>query len=263
MHDTNQNNKDIKIQKEVSIVKLFPNLITALGLCFGLSSIKLAMFGKFELAVAFLFIAAILDAFDGGVARMLNAQSQFGEFFDSLSDFVNFGFCPIFITYLWNLQSVRFFGWYSVLLCVICMAIRLSRFNSQIALNSANPVRKKFFFGVPAPASAILICFPLIISFEFDIFNEFIFLHKKILVLYVTFIAILTSSTIPTISLKSLKIKESIITPITIILVIFVIALFMEKWKTIIFITPFYLISIPFSYLRFKKLQKKYNNNLS
>ena len=244
-------------QTEISILKFFPNLITAMGLCFGISSIKLAMFGKFELAVSFLFIAAILDAFDGGVARILNAQSKFGEMFDSLSDFVNFGFCPIFITYLWNLISLKFFGWSCVLLCVICMATRLARFNTQIALNQASPVRKKFFFGVPAPASAILILLPLIISFEFSSFKTLIETHKMILVFYIVFVAILTVSTIPTLSLKSIKVKQSMATPIMIILAIFVIALFMEKWKTIIALAPLYLISIPISYGKFKSLMKR------
>ena len=244
-------------QKEISILKLFPNLITALGLCFGLSSIKLAMIGKFEIAVSFLFIAAILDAFDGGVARMLNAQSKFGEVFDSLSDFINFGFCPIFITYLWNLESLRFFGWSCVLLCAICMATRLARFNSQISLSISNPIRNKFFFGVPAPASAILICLPLILSFEFEAFKIFIEDYKMFLVLYVIIIATLTVSTIPTLSLKSIKVKQSYATPIMICLVVFIIVLFMEKWKTIIFCTPLYLLSIPFTYIKYKRLNAK------
>jgi len=245
---------------EVSITKLFPNFITTLGLCFGISSIKLAMLAKFEMAVVFLFMAAIIDVLDGGVARMLNAQSKFGEMLDSLSDFINFGFCPIFIVYLWNLHSVKFFGWACVLLCVISTAIRLARFNTQIDLNNANPVRKKFFFGVPAPASAILVCLPLILSFEFETFTTFIETHSYILVAYIAIVSVLTASTIPTISLKGIKIKESLITPVMILMVIFVIALFMEKWKTILFCAPFYMVSIPLTYMHFHRLTKKHES---
>jgi CDP-diacylglycerol--serine O-phosphatidyltransferase len=256
--ETSYNNNKIDEQKEVSILKVFPNLITALGLCFGISSIRLAMSGRFELAVVFLFIAAVLDVFDGGVARILNAQSKFGEVFDSLSDFVNFGFCPIFITYLWNLHSYKFFGWSCVLLCTICMAIRLSRFNSQIILNQSNPVRQKFFFGVPAPASAILVLLPLIISFEFRNFADYLITNKLILVIYIFCVAMLTVSTIPTISLKSLKVKQSLVTPLMLFFAMFVIVLFMEKWKTAIFCTPLYLLSIPFSHYKYKKLNTNY-----
>ncbi len=242
--------------REVSIAKLFPNMITALGLCFGLSSIKLAMSMKFELAVAFIFIAAILDMMDGGVARALNAQSEFGEVFDSLCDFINFGFCPVFITYLWTLSDVRFFGWGIVLLCSTCMAIRLSRFNSQISLNKGHPVRSKFFYGVPAPASAILVLMPLIASFEFDTVSLICMQEPILPMIYIAIIAILTVSVIPTFSLKNIKVKEKYLTPIMIVLVIFVIALFLERWKTVMFFMPLYLASIPLSYFKFKKLSK-------
>jgi CDP-diacylglycerol--serine O-phosphatidyltransferase len=256
----NVKNKASDGSREVSIAKLFPNMITALGLCFGLSSIKLAMSLKFELAVAFIFIAAILDMMDGGVARALNAQSEFGEVFDSLCDFINFGFCPIFITYLWSLSSIRFFGWGLVLLCSICMAIRLSRFNSQISLNTGHPVRSKFFYGIPAPASAILILMPLIASFEFDDAKYLFTQAPQIAMIYIVLIALLTVSVLPTFSLKNIKVKEKYLTPIMITLIIFVIALFLERWKTVLFFMPLYLLSIPLSFFKFKRLDKEFKN---
>jgi CDP-diacylglycerol--serine O-phosphatidyltransferase len=247
--------------REISLIKLFPNFVTALGLCFGISSIRLAMFGKFELAVAFIFIATIIDALDGGFARMLNAQSTFGEIFDSLSDFVNFGFCPVFIIYLWNIKSVRFFGWSIVLLCVISMAIRLARFNANTNYDKHNNIRSKFFFGVPAPVSAILVLFPLILSFEFDSVQEFLLQHQFFVIVYLVIIALLTVSTIPTFSLKKIKIKEKFITPIMILFSVFIIALFMERWKTILFMVPMYIVSIPISYLKYKKLMLNEKSN--
>ena len=89
-------------------IKLFPNVITLLALAVGLSSIRFAIEGKWELAVTAIIVAAILDGFDGRIARMLNATSTFGAELDSLADFVNFGVAPAIVIYLWSLHTFKY-----------------------------------------------------------------------------------------------------------------------------------------------------------
>lgn len=243
--------------REISVGKLIPTLITTLSLCFGISSIRLAMSGKWEFAVIFIFIAAVLDMLDGGVARMLNAQTTFGGFFDSLCDFINFGFCPIFVIYLWKLHSIKFFGWGLVLLLSVCMAMRLARFNAKMFTQTPyDAIYAKFFFGTPAPASAILVLFPTICSFEVPYLIDSIW--PEALILYLSCVALLTISSVPTLSLKKIKISDKMVTPLVLFFAVLVIALFLERWKTVMVLVPLYVLSIPFVTLHFARLIKRH-----
>src|SRR4051812_37105774 len=80
--------------REQPISRLFPNMITIAGLCCGLSAVRYAMLERWELSVAFIIAAALIDGMDGRVARMLGATSMFGAQLDSLSDFLCFGVAP-------------------------------------------------------------------------------------------------------------------------------------------------------------------------
>nr|WP_077742053.1 CDP-alcohol phosphatidyltransferase family protein [Mycolicibacterium boenickei] len=80
-------------------VRMLPSAMTVAAICLGLSSVKMALDGRPTESMAFLAVAAILDALDGRVARMLNATSKMGEEIDSLADAVNFGVAPAFIVY--------------------------------------------------------------------------------------------------------------------------------------------------------------------
>ena len=75
-------------------LQLVPNLVTILGLCAGLTALRFAFAGRFEPAAALIIFAAVLDGFDGLLARKLDAASRFGAELDSLADFVNFGVAP-------------------------------------------------------------------------------------------------------------------------------------------------------------------------
>ena len=112
-------------QKLLPIIKLLPNVVTLLALCCGLTAIKLALSGLFERAVIFILLAAILDVLDGRFARMLNASSKLGANLDSLCDFVNFGFAPVFLMYLWEFKDVKILGCGAVLATSVCTCIRL------------------------------------------------------------------------------------------------------------------------------------------
>jgi CDP-diacylglycerol--serine O-phosphatidyltransferase len=134
-------------------MRMLPSAMTVLAICLGMTSVKFALDGRPTEAMALLAAAAILDALDGRVARVLNATSRMGEEIDSLADAVNFGVAPAFIVYATLLSHNRV-GWIVVLLYTVCIVLRLARFNAL--LDSDQPgYTKDYFVGMPAPAGAI------------------------------------------------------------------------------------------------------------
>ena len=104
------------------------------------------------LAADGVFCAMVLDSLDGRVARMTNTQSTFGEQMDSLSDMVSFGAAPALIVYEWSLKGMGKLGWVSAFVYCAAAALRLARFNTNIAV-----VDKRFFQGLPSPAAAAIV----------------------------------------------------------------------------------------------------------
>ena len=149
-------------RSNLHITRLFPNIVTILALCFGLSAMRYALSDRWELSVSFIVIAAILDGLDGRLARLLNATSDFGAHLDSLVDFVNFGVAPAFVLYLWGMHEIRAFGWGIALFYSICCVIRLARFNTTLEEDEPPFWFDYFFSGVPSPIGALLALAPLI-----------------------------------------------------------------------------------------------------
>jgi CDP-diacylglycerol--serine O-phosphatidyltransferase len=130
-------------------IYILPNLFTLAALFGGFYAIVMAMNREFQLAAYGIFIAAVLDSLDGRVARMTNTQSAFGEQMDSLSDMVSFGAAPALIVYEWALKGLGKLGWIAAFVYCAGAALRLARFNTNIAV-----VDKRFFQGLPSPAAA-------------------------------------------------------------------------------------------------------------
>ena len=107
-------------------------LITLLALCAGLTAIRMAFEDRYELALAAIVFAAILDGIDGRLARFLKGTSRFGAELDSLADFVNFGVAPALILYFWGLHELKSAGWIAAMMFAICAGLRLARFNVMI-----------------------------------------------------------------------------------------------------------------------------------
>ena len=141
---------------------LLPNMLTLIGVCIGLTSIRFALSGEFHLAIIAIIFAALIDGLDGRIARLIKGTSKVGKELDSLTDMISFGVAPAFIMYFWKLNSFGRFGWLLCLVYVICVALRLARFN--ISSNQEPSWRDNFFEGVPSPAGGILVLTPLIIS---------------------------------------------------------------------------------------------------
>ncbi|MEO5628706.1 MAG: CDP-diacylglycerol--serine O-phosphatidyltransferase [Thermomonas sp.] len=137
-------------------IYLLPNLFTTAGLFGGFFAIIAASQGRIEAACVAIFIAGILDGIDGRVARLTNTQSEFGVQYDSLADLVSFGMAPALVMYHWSLSSMKLdgitpgkLGWLAAFLYAACAALRLARFNSQVA-----QVDKRWFIGLASPAAA-------------------------------------------------------------------------------------------------------------
>ena len=137
-------------------IYLLPNLFTTGGLFGGFFAIIAASQGRIEAACVAIFIAGVLDGIDGRVARLTNTQSEFGVQYDSLADLVSFGMAPALVMYHWSLSAMKLdgitpgkLGWLAAFLYAACAALRLARFNSQVA-----QVDKRWFIGLASPAAA-------------------------------------------------------------------------------------------------------------
>lgn len=243
------------------ITYLFPNIITLAGLCAGLSAVRFAMLDRWELAVGFLMIAAIIDGMDGRLARMLNATSTFGANLDSLADFVSFGVAPVLVMYLWQMHEVRGLGWLVVLFFAVCMCLRLARFNTRIfepKEGGAKDDPEDYFTGVPAPAGAMLCVLPMVLSFQFgDFIYDATHHYSEYLphacVAYAAFIALLLVSTLPTFSAKKFKIRSNMAGPFMVLSGLIIAGFIIETWLTYALCAALYLALIPYSVIKARK----------
>ncbi|ETO91518.1 MAG: CDP-diacylglycerol--serine O-phosphatidyltransferase [Candidatus Xenolissoclinum pacificiensis L6] len=239
-HTNNQGNKI------VPLYKLFPHVVTLLSMCSGLTAIKLTFSERWEMSVFFIVIATVLDGVDGSIARFLHAESNFGAHLDSLSDFLNFGVAPALLIYFWSLIHVRFIGWLAIMGFVVCMVIRLARFGSEDSIKH----NRKFFFGVPAPAGAILVMIPTICSFQivefFPLLEHFIN-NNSFVEIYVIFVSILVISRIPTISLKEMPISQRYTYAVLTFFGLNSILLFTFPWMFIPVVSAVYILVMPVS----------------
>src|SRR3954454_11001685 len=151
--------------RKIPMRAVVPNVITLLALCAGLTGIRLALEGRYELALGAIVFAAMLDAVDGRVARMIKGTSRFGAELDSLADFFNFGVAPGLILYFWGLNALGNLGWIAAMVFAICASVRLARFNVQIEDPDRPAWAGNFFTGIPAPAGAIAVLLPIYLYF--------------------------------------------------------------------------------------------------
>ncbi|MEI7668658.1 MAG: CDP-diacylglycerol--serine O-phosphatidyltransferase [Pseudomonadota bacterium] len=248
-------NKNLKKHRLLAfpISRLFPNMVTIAGLCCGLSSIRLAIEGKFELAIILLVAAAIIDGMDGRIARMLNSTSIFGAHLDSLSDFVCFGVSPALVLYLWKLNTIKGIGWAVVLFFAVCCALRLARFNTNMLDETIAAWQKKFFVGIPSPAGALLALMPLVTTFYME---TTIFANASFCVLWLLLIGILMASRVPTFAVKRIIIKHEWVLPIMLFSGIAVVLMLTEPWLMFNVVGILYFFTIPISISVYRKLAK-------
>jgi len=236
-------------KKPLHLTRIIPNAVTITALCTGLSAIRFALIDRWEFAVSLILIAAILDAMDGRIARLLRADSHFGAELDSLSDFISFGVAPAVVLFLYSLHLWKGTGWALALFFSTCMALRLARFNTNMG-TSAPDWSKRFSVGVPAPAGAILALLPLMTSFTLETsFQDFPLLFALSLLVS----GLLMISRIPTYVIKNVRIPHHFIRPILVMVTIFMASLFSTPWGTFSIGAVFYLVSIPVSFISYRR----------
>ncbi len=253
-----------------AIKPLFPNAITMLALAFGVSALNMALWGNWQLAVFFIFLAGIFDFLDGKIARLLGVSSRFGAELDSLSDFVSFGVAPGFLMYNWTMndelrinamQNVVYKSdavglyWGVVLFLVVCCASRLARFNTM--LDEKQPKYwLHFFMGVPAPAGAALAILPLIFWFASKETVD-LFRHPLFVSLFMIFSGVMMASRVPTVCLKHLRPGKTFGSVIGLLFLAFICGIVAFPWVMFSIVGVLYLVSIPVGIYVFMKLKKQ------
>ena len=252
-----QPKNNLKIVSDRKARMILPNMLTLIGVCIGLSSIKFALDEKFELAIIAIIFAALIDALDGRIARLIKATSKVGKELDSLTDVISFGVAPSFVMYFWSLNNLGKFGWLLCLIYVVCVTLRLARFN--VNSNEEPSWKDNFFEGIPSPAGGILVLMPLIFSLsEFD----FLIISYNILVpVFFISVSFLLISKLPTYSLKKIIIPRSMTVFLLFGIVLFFGLLLIYPFK-VVFLSGFiYLSLIPISFLHYRKINKQKNIN--
>jgi CDP-diacylglycerol---serine O-phosphatidyltransferase len=235
-----------------SVNRLIPNVLTLLALCAGMTAIRFAMNGNFEAACYAIIVAGVFDGLDGRMARLLKSTSRFGAELDSLSDFISFGVAPALVLYLWTMAALHSVGWAIVLFFAICCALRLARFNTEIAAEP-QPYTAGFFSGVPAPGGAGLLLVPMFISFEW---GDWIARSPYVNAVWISGVALLMISRVPTVSLKLIRIPHDLVLPTLLGIGVFAGLFTSAPWPTLTFIGAVYVASIPLTMRAYYRLRR-------
>ena len=251
-----ETNKKFKLVSNKKTRTILPNMFTLVGVCIGLTSIKFAFDERFGLAIICIIVAGLIDGLDGRIARLIKGTSQVGKELDSLTDVISFGVAPAFIMYFWQLNTLGRVGWLICLVYVICVALRLARFNVN---SETQPSWKdNFFEGVPSPAGGILVLMPLIYSkSEIQFLNvNFTYFTTILFIL----ISVLLISKLPTYSFKKIAVPRRLTIFLLFGVVLFFGLLLIYTYNVIVISSLLYLALIPFSIMHFQNLNKKFVN---
>ena len=247
-----KNNFKVVSDKKTARV-ILPNMLTLIGVCIGLTSIRFALDGRFEFAIVAIILAAVIDGLDGRIARLIKGTSKVGKELDSLTDMISFGVAPAFIMYFWKLNTLGRFGWLVCLIYVICVALRLARFN--VTSGQEPSWRDNFFEGVPSPAGGILVLTPLIFSmtnFEFITIN-----YEIVVPIFFIVTSLLLISKFPSYSFKKIVIQRKTTIFLLFGIVLFFGLLLIYPFNLIAISAIIYLAMLPISFFHYQKLKKQ------
>ncbi|RVT91853.1 phosphatidylcholine/phosphatidylserine synthase [Rhodovarius crocodyli] len=250
-----------------SLNRLIPNILTMLGLCAGLVGIRFAFEGQFGPAAAMIVAAAVIDGLDGRIARLLKGTSPFGAEFDSLSDFLCFGVAPALILYLWSMQEVGHLFYLPCVIYAVCVALRLARFNAALFDDPAAPPKPakplfalNFFTGVPAPAAAGLVLFPLFAALTaqnwgWDRLAEAL-RHPIFVAIFLVSAGGLAISTLPAWSGKRIKVASQLVLPLMLAVLALATLLLTEPWAAITLCIILYAVMLALSVRAYRRLAR-------
>jgi CDP-diacylglycerol--serine O-phosphatidyltransferase len=254
MEQPKNNLKIITDKKNARVI--LPNMLTLIGVCIGLTSIRFSFNAQFDLAIIAIIFAALFDWLDGRIARLIKGTSEVGKELDSLADVISFGVAPAFIMYFWTLSSLGKFGWLLCLIYVSCVALRLARFN--VNSNQEPSWKDNFFEGVPSPAGGILVLTPLIVSLSgfdyiplnFDIVTPALFIGTSFLLI----------SKFPSYSFKKIVIQRKTTIFLLFGIILFFGLLLVYTFEVIAISSVIYLSLLPISFFHHQKI-KRINEN--
>ncbi|MEP3245438.1 MAG: phosphatidylcholine/phosphatidylserine synthase [Sneathiella sp.] len=239
--------------RELPINSLIPNMLTTLALCAGLTSVRFALEARWELAVAAILVAGVLDGLDGRMARLLKGSSKFGAELDSLSDFVSFGVAPALVLYLWTLDSgLGGLGWIVALIYTVSCGLRLARFNTMLE-EDVPAWESRYFTGIAAPGGAAISLLFMVVSFysDWEVFTSGILNAGWLL-----FMAFLMASRIPTFSIKRLRVPRKFIMLFLIVFGGMAAVMASYPWEFLTGVAIVYLGTIPFAVATHKRLER-------
>lgn len=235
----------------IKLRHIVPSMVTVFAICAGLTSVRMSLEGRIELALYFILLAVFLDAADGKLARFLDTASPFGAELDTLADFFNFGIVPGLLLY----QTLYFgtehanMGWLATLVLAVCCALRLARFNLSLGDTNVQLKKDDFFVGVPAPALACLALMPVYMQ----LYGWPVADYPHLRTVYIIGVGLLAISTIPTYSIKHASIKQKHLAIAIVVAVVLVVCLMVYPWPTLISANLMYIASLPLSYVSHKK----------
>jgi CDP-diacylglycerol---serine O-phosphatidyltransferase len=233
-------------------IRLLPNAITVLALCSGLSALKFALDGNYTGALAAIGLAALLDALDGRLARLLDATSRIGAELDSLADSVSFGVAPAVVLFVWSLHDIRI-GWPVALVFTVCVVLRLARFNTLLDDIEVLPFSKEFFVGIPSPAGALLALLPLTV-----------FLHLGAgwwssplpVAAWTIAVALAMVSRLPTLSMKTVRVPARAVAPLLVLIAGLAAAVITFPFASLGAAMLLYLVHVPYASWRYRWLAR-------
>jgi CDP-diacylglycerol---serine O-phosphatidyltransferase len=240
-------------QRGIPLRALAPNVVTAMALCAGLTSVRFGIAHEWQMAVIATLVAAMLDGIDGRVARLFRAESRFGAELDSLSDVVAFGVAPSLVLFLWSLQSVPKIGWLIAIGFSLSAALRLARFNANIDVEDQPHKSAGFMTGVPAPAGAALALLPLYLWIEtkYALFRDPIIVGP-----WLGAVALLMISNLATFSWGSIRPRRTVRLELIFVAAMVGSALFTNPWITLSAISLLYVGTLPFSIRSYAKVRR-------
>ncbi|OSP53670.1 CDP-diacylglycerol--serine O-phosphatidyltransferase [Pseudoruegeria sp. SK021] len=232
-------------QGAVPILMLVPNVITLIGMSFGLTAIRFTIEGRFAMAVTLILMAVLSDFFDGMAARRLKAESPMGAQLDSLSDFLCFGVAPAIIVYQVHLTQMGEFGWIFALLFAAATCLRLARFNVTAEKGAGSIGQKMHFIGVPAPAGACLGLMPVFLTL-----SGVLTLGDAAVAAWLAFVGLLMISKLKTPSPRTFKVPRRLIPVILCATAIVIGLIFTRPWIFLVMINSVYLCMVLYALVR-------------
>ncbi len=230
-------------------LRFLPSAMTLAAICLGLTAVKyaqdpsLSVRNRATWAMALLVLAAVLDALDGRIARVLNATSKMGQEIDSLADAINFGMVPALIVYAILLNGLPRVGWLVVLLYAVCIVLRLARFNALLDVDQPD-YEKNYFVGMPAPAGAVGSIGPIAAKLQF---GDGWWTWDWVVSVWLIGVSLLVVSRIPMRKVHTFSVSPGMVAPVLAALAIGVASAFIFPYLTILVIILAYVIHIPFA----------------